>query len=162
MPTHLLPTIERDDHTIPLAFAYAEDAAGILFVTTNSGDTNVGVPGKWTRTWVPRYPPPNEREGHWEAQCSATAGSFTISTRRSRLHCFLSQTAPPVARAMGENFLESDLERLLAAWMRLPQGKEVCRVVIEKLDWMDANPMYRGIPVKQNKTAARKQGARDS
>lgn len=54
------------------------------------------------------------------------------------------------------------INAITEAWAELPYSAAVCSVLREKVEWLDANPGYRGIPVKQSKTEKRKLGARDA
>jgi hypothetical protein len=155
-----LPTIERDGVEIPLTFAYAEAAAKPFFMYYETRDLNERTP-VWTRRFTPRYDAPNKTQ-YWRPECLATPGNLVVQTTRTQVRLYVSSSAVPVCGMIGDNFLESDLEDLCAAWVKLPQGPEITRVLLERVDWLDANPMFRGIPVKQSKTEARKQGARDA
>ena len=158
-----LPTIERHTdsgtETLPLSFLFAEVAVPILFIEGIMGEQSAGE-ATWERSWRPRYAIPNQ-DGYWAPEITARRGWFLIRTTRSRLHVYLSGTTKPLCHAIGDTPLESDLQRLLVAWSQLPQGVAVSQAILDRYDWLDRNPMFRRIPVKQSKTIARKQGVRD-
>lgn len=76
---------------------------------------------------------------------------FKLYLTKTLLHIFFmdeptSGDARISALMLGDGLREEDLELILSAITPLPYGTAVAGAIIDKADWLDENPMYRGLP----------------
>lgn len=140
---------------VPLPFLYARAACEVFWYGTDHRIEHAASDPGWLRIWLPSTPVAVKKsERVYAPRIEARTNSLHIATSRSLLQIFFSLDVSCIMR--GEPFMESDLKDLYRIWRDLPRADEVREAIIAKAAWLEDNPGFRGIPVKQSPTTARR------
>jgi len=77
-----------------------------------------------------------------------TPGALTILRDQGWLRIYLIDEMHIHCRMHGPPWPQSALEELCATWKHLPYSLLVTAAVLEKADWLEDNPGFRGVTVK--------------
>jgi hypothetical protein len=127
---------------IPLSFAYASAWAAVLgYTQTADSDQRATYSGK----------PVSTRSTYYHPGITADHASVRVSGPHWRFTVYLVEEpivggASACVGMWGEPIDEDLCQRLMLSVRHLPYSSLVSEKIIEKSDFLDENPMYRGLP----------------
>jgi hypothetical protein len=127
---------------VPLSFAYANAWASVLNYKLLAGSD---------QRLIFRGPQDVPHPHYYEAELTADTGSVRASSRAWRFTVYLMEDpfggrASACVGMWGQPIDEDLFQDLMLSTSRLPYSALVAEKLIEKSDWLEHNPMYRGLP----------------
>lgn len=127
---------------VPLTFSYAERWARVLgYPLVAMSDATVLYCPPHAAT-LKRYYIPQIDAGTTYLKVRTPVSTFALyfheEPARGGVSCALGM--------WGESFNEDTLQAMMLAVTDLPYSAQAIEKLIEKSDWLDLNPMYRGLP----------------
>ena len=135
---------ERDGTRSPLARVYGQTIALGLDYSNEAHDNQGRV------QWTPLGS--NWSRGFYAPQVQATDTEFAVYTADSMFRVYLLDEHHIHCRMLGAEWDEGALHRIYEMVRTLPYSAKVVSAIIDRADWLDANPGYRGLAVKQSKS----------
>jgi hypothetical protein len=127
---------------VPLPFAYAQAWARVLDYHLVAMEPRSAFYAPAQATRAKKYYVPQIDAGTTYLKVRTPVSTFAVYFHeepvRGGMSCALGM--------WGEALPEDGLEQMMLAVRHLPYSAQVIEKLIEKSDWLDANPMYRGLP----------------
>lgn len=138
---------EKDGVRSPLARIYGQTLALHLDYINQTTDP-VGL-----TVWIPsRKRDPQAKVGTYIPSVSANDTDFAVFEAESMFRVYLLEDTHLHCRMLGQPWDEAVLHEMRRVTESLPYSARVWKAVFEKCDWLDDNPGYRGLSIKQSKT----------
>jgi len=102
--------------------------------------------------WFPNRGVTKAEKGPYDPCVTASNVDVAVKQSHSMFRLYLLDESHIHCRMYGEPFKDDWLFGLIEAIRPLPYSAAAGKALIDKCDWLDDNPMYRGLKIAQTKS----------